>query len=92
VGEQAGENSKYCIVGARRSEKLSGFPAPVARRIPNFTPIMAAFLSLRPAAEPIFSGQGRGCLGFYFEDTKDGLVKVFKGTIRQFLKKLSVPL
>jgi hypothetical protein len=52
-GEQTGENIIYCSGKAKR-KKLSGFPIPVACCRHNFSPVRAAFLSLWPAAEPIF--------------------------------------
>jgi hypothetical protein len=72
--------------GSRTEMKNCRTYCPCGYRRPNFPPVRAAFLSLWPAAEPIFPGPGAECLWFYFEKVKDKLVPAFKGTSRTFSK------
>jgi hypothetical protein len=51
VGELTGENVILYIVVACRNTKLSGFPVPVARRRPNFTPVTASSQLLKERSE-----------------------------------------
>jgi hypothetical protein len=45
--------------GADRRQKIGGLLVPVACRRPNLFSVRAAFLSLGPAAEPIFLRLGQ---------------------------------
>jgi hypothetical protein len=54
----AGRRSPFCE-GAGRRRKMGGTTVPVARRIPNFSPALTAFLSPWPDAEPIFLRSGQ---------------------------------
>jgi hypothetical protein len=69
-----------------RRRKIGGLNVPLASRIPNFSPVRAAYLSLWKVADPIFLGSGQRVRRVYLEETKGWCITAFKGT-RRFIFK-----
>jgi hypothetical protein len=55
-----------------------------AAELCNYLPPVRA--ACGPPQKQLFSGPGRGCLCFYFEEAKDKYFTALKRTIRKFLK------